>query len=127
MTANPYAAYAKLDEQDLSKEELLVEAYERILEKLRMAVIAIEEEDIKTKAELLSKVTDALVVMKASLDFEKGGEIARNLNDIYEFCIFELLKANAHNDVDAVKNVISVLLPIYEGFKEAVENAKDKG
>ncbi|MEO2082773.1 MAG: flagellar export chaperone FliS [Desulfurobacteriaceae bacterium] len=126
MTANPYAAYTKLDEQDLSKEELLVEAYERILEKLRMAVIAMEEEDIKAKADLLSKVTDALVVMKASLDFEKGGEIARNLNDIYEFCISELLKANAHNDINAVKNVISVLLPIYEGFKEAVENAKDK-
>ncbi len=117
--ANPYAAYTKTEPE--TKEELLIKAYEEVLSLLNVARMAIEEGDIKAKAEALSKVTNALAIFQASLDLENGGEIAENLNRIYDFCILELVKANANNDAEKIKNVIDVLTPIYQGFKEAYE------
>ncbi len=120
---NPYAAYTQTEPE--TKEELLIKTYEEILSLLNVARMAIEEKDIKAKAEALSKVTNALAILQASLDLENGGEIAENLSKIYDFCILELVKANANNDKERVVNVIEILEPIYEGFKEAYR--KEKG
>ncbi len=119
---NPYSAYVKNTENPETKEELLLKVYEEILSLLNVAYMAIEEGDISTKATALTKVTDVLLVLKASLDMEQGGEIAKNLMDIYNFCINELLKANLNNDRKRIKDVIEILKPIYEGFKEAMAN-----
>jgi len=122
---NPYAAYVKTSESIETKEELLVKVFEEILSLLNISIYAIEEGDIKTKAENLTKVTDAVAVLQASLDMEKGGEIAKNLYNIYEFCLVELLKANATNDKEKIKQIIEVLTPIYEGFKEAIKKIRE--
>ncbi len=122
---NPYAAYVKSSESIETKEELLIKVFEEILSLLNISIYAIEEGDIKTKAESLTKVTDAVAVLQASLDMEKGGEIAKNLYSIYEFCLEELLKANATNDKEKIKQIIEVLTPIYEGFKEAVKKIRE--
>ncbi len=119
---NPYSAYVKNAENPETKEELLLKVYEEILSLLNVAYMAIEEGDISTKATALTKVTDVLLVLKASLDMEQGGEIAKNLMDIYNFCINELLKANLNNDRKRIKDVIEILKPIYEGFKQAMVN-----
>ncbi len=121
---NPYSAYEQNFSQVESKEELVVKAYEEILSNLNIAKLSIEEGDIKTKAEKITKVTDAILVMKASLDLEKGGEIAQNLEKLYDFILEELLKANATNKVEHIQNVIDVITPVYEGFKEAREKMK---
>jgi len=121
---NPYDAYIKNMENVASKEELVVKVFEEILSLLNIAIYALEEGDIKTKAENLTKVTDAIAVLQASLDMEKGGEIAENLNKLYDFCIEELLKANITNDKEKIKNIIETLTPIYEGFKGAFENMR---
>jgi len=118
-----YLAYQN-DEEVKSKEELLLKAYERIIEKLNIAALAIEENRVKEKAESISKVTDAISVLKSSLDFENGGEIAEKLDSLYEFCLLELLRANLENDVEKVKNVKSIIETIYSGFKEAVFKEK---
>ncbi len=119
---NPYLkAYTSLDSEPSSKEELLVEVYERLLEKLRLAILAIKEGNVKQKAEILSKVTDVIVILKTSLDMEKGGEIAKSLDAVYAFCLDRLLRANAHNDSKSLEEVIEVLTPVYEGFKEVVQ------
>jgi len=85
----------------------------------------LQENDIKTKAESITKITDAILVLKASLDKESGREIAENLDKLYDFCIEELLKANTLNKEEHIQNVIEVLTPIYEGFKEARKNLNE--
>lgn len=116
---NPYSAYENNYTQIESKEDLLIKTYEEILSLLNIAKFSLKENDIKTKAESITKITDAILVLKASLDKESGREIAENLNKLYDFCIDELLKANTLNKEEHIQNVIEVLNPIYEGFKEA--------
>ena len=122
---NPYTAYTKNLDTVETKEELLIKVFEEIFSLLNIAIYAIEEKDTKTKAESLSKVSNAIAVLQASLDMEKGGDIAQNLYRIYEFCLEELLKANVSDDKEKINQVIEVLTPIYEGFKEAAKKVKE--
>ena len=121
---NPYSSYVKQMDNVSSKEELVVKVFEEILSNLNIAMYAMEEGDIKTKAETITKVTDAIALLQASLDMEKGGEIAQNLHKLYDFCIEELLKANINNDKEHIKNTIEVIQPIYEGFRGALEKLR---
>ena len=55
--------------------------------------------------------------MKGSLDFEKGGELARNLNDLYDYSTRQLLKANLRNDPKLVVEVKSLLSEITSAWE----------
>jgi flagellar protein FliS len=121
---NPYEVYAKYETETLSKEEILVKTLEELLSVLNIIKIAIEENNLKLKGENISKVSNVIDLLQASLDFEKGGEIAQNLYKIYDFCKVELIQANLKNDPARIDNIIKVIKPIYEGFKEAKNNIK---
>ncbi len=70
---------------------------------------------VKLKADNLSKVIDILVYLEAILDMEKGGEIAKNLKEIYDILIDELIKVNFTNDLKTVEDAIE----IFENLKTA--------
>ena len=52
------------------------------------------------------------------LDVEKGGELAANLKLLYDYSVAQLTKANIHNDVGIVEEVIKLLQPIAQSWKE---------
>jgi len=119
-----HSAYQKHNEMVENKQELLLKTYEEILSKLNIAIMAIDEKDMTAKATAVSKVSDALAVLKASIDFEQGGEIAKNLDALYAFCIDTLLKATASNDAKSIEDVKDIINDIYAGFRGAHENLK---
>lgn len=119
-----YTAYQRVNETIENKQELLLKTYEEILSMLNIAGMAIDEHDVTVKANAISKVTNALAVLKASIDFEKGGEIAKNLDALYAFCIDTLIKASARDDKQAVDDVKGIVNDVYTGFKGAHENLK---
>ena len=119
-----YTAYQRVNETIENKQELLLKTYEEILSMLNIAGMAIDEHDVTVKANAISKVTNALAVLKASIDFERGGEIAKNLDALYAFCIDTLIKASARDDKQAVDDVKGIVNDVYTGFKGAHENLK---
>ncbi len=64
---------------------------------------------VKSKAENLTRVVDILVYLEAILDMEKGGEIAKNLKEIYDLLIDELIKVNFTNELKPVEDAIEIL------------------
>jgi len=56
--------------------------------------------------------------LKASLNREQGGELAQNLNALYDYCMRQLTLANLHNDVKPVDEVIALIEPVARGWKE---------
>jgi flagellar protein FliS len=70
---------------------------------------------VKTKAENLSRVVDILIYLEAILDLEKGGEIAKNLKEIYDIIIDELIKVNFTNELKPLDDSIEIL----ENLKKA--------
>ena len=57
---------------------------------------AIERKDIVKRTEQISKATSIVMELKGSLDLEKGGEIAANLDSLYAYMTRRLIEANQH-------------------------------
>ncbi|MGK7609019.1 flagellar export chaperone FliS, partial [Salmonella enterica] len=61
--------------------------------------------------------------LKAGLDQEKGGEIATELSELYDYMIRRLLQANWRNDAQAIEEVEGVLSNNEEAWKQSSPKA----
>ncbi len=88
--------------------------YSRAINLLKTVEQLIQEKSstpdvIKAKAEALSKAIDILTYLSTILDEEKGGEIARNLKEIYNILTRELLRFNFDHDRKIILDSIEIL------------------
>jgi len=103
---------------------LILMLYDKALLCIEEAAEIIEKglkdpEDVKRKAENLTKAMDILIVLKASLNPEKGQEIAKNLDEIYDVLINEIVRANMRNDAGILAEVKAILEELREAWEEA--------
>lgn len=103
---------------DASPHKLVALLFDACQENLAIAKGAIERKEIKKKAEAIKKAIDIVVRLQASLDFEKGGQIATKLDDLYTFCTNRLALANAVNDTTMIDEVFRVIAEIKTGWSE---------
>lgn len=97
---------------------LVLMLYEEGIRYLKEALEAYEKRDYEKKAERLIYGMEVISELLASLDLEKGGEIAKNLRDIYTFMLRELLLFDAEEKPERVKGVIDMLQQLKEGYEE---------
>ncbi len=89
----------------------------------RGSIIRQEHEARNNEINWVISVIDAL---RGALDFEQGGEIANNLDMLYDYMIRRLFTANVDQDVDALDEVISLLKEIktaWDAMPEVIQNA----
>ncbi len=82
------------------------------LERLSIARGCIERcgrGDVGRKAELLSQCISMIGELRGSLNLQQGGELARNLSDLYEYMTRQLLRANVDNNVGCINEVQALL------------------
>lgn len=65
--------------------------------------------EVAQKCEGISKAIGIVVGLRASLNLEQGGEIARNLEALYDYVELRLLEANLKNDADRLDEVMKLL------------------
>lgn len=71
---------------------------------------------IGDKAAHLARAMGLVQGLRASLDCDTGGELARNLDDLYDYMERRLLRANADNDPAALDEVSALLREIKAGW-----------
>jgi flagellar protein FliS len=59
-----------------------------------------------------------------TLDFEKGGTIAQDLDRLYDFMLFYLSEANLYRDAKRIDKVIHLIDTIYSAYREIIEGNK---
>lgn len=105
--------------ESASPHQLIQMLFDGLFQSLNAARGAIERGEVEEKGRHISKSVRILqegLVM--GLDLEKGGELAANLKLLYDYSVAQLTKANIHNDMVLVEEVITVLLPVAQGWKE---------
>jgi flagellar protein FliS len=60
-------------------------------------------------ASLLHSSVILIAELRGSLDLQKGGPLAQNLSDLYEYMTRRLMHANLNSDAAAVAEVLSLL------------------
>lgn len=79
---------------------------------------SIERNAIEDRTKQLNKATEIVVGLKGSLDLEQGGEVAANLDALYDYMLRSIMSANSQNDVDKVQEVMNLMLEIKQGWAE---------
>ena len=55
-----------------------------------------------------------------SLDMNRGGEVARNLAELYDYCSRQLIDANIHKDAGLVADVEAVIHQLRDAWDQGV-------
>ncbi len=77
---------------------------------------------LDAKGAAVSKAQNILIGLRDTLDFSKGGEIAQNLDDLYDYCLRRLTHAHVNNDIDAFREVRELMHSIKEAWHLAPAN-----
>lgn len=90
---------------------------------INMARSAVEQQQVAAKGQAISRAIDIISNgLKASLDLEKGGEIAPRLDALYDYMILRLLHANLKNDLKALDEVAGLLEEIHSAWRGIAPN-----
>jgi flagellar protein FliS len=93
--------------------------FEALVRAIGSAKLSMQAGDIPGKCKQIGNAISILEEgLKAPLDLEKGGEIASNLNAVYEYCVTRLVTANAKNDLSTLDEVLRLIEPIASGWKQ---------
>lgn len=123
---NPYQQYKKTSIESASREKLLLLMYEGAIRFVKLAINAMEKNNIADKGTYIGKAYDVIMELNNTLDHEVGGELAKNLESLYIFMTDNLTKANINNDKKALEDVLNLLNTLYDGWKQAVEKIKNE-
>ena len=94
------------------------------LEKIAMAKGFMLRKDIAHKGSHISWAISIIDGLRASLDKEAGGEIAVNLDDLYDYMNRRLLRANIENNPDILDEVSSLLRSIKTAWEAIPAEAR---
>jgi flagellar protein FliS len=119
-----YGAYKKTAVSTASKEQILLMLYQAAIKNCKKAIEAIEAKKIAQKGEYIGKLQDIVIELNNSLDFEVGGDIAKELSSLYDYMLFASTQANIKIDAEPLQGCLSVLNTLYEGWSEAIKSLK---
>ena len=77
---------------------------------------AMEREQTALKGELIGKAIGIVGGLRQGLDLENGGEIAVNLDRLYDYMTRRLMEANVQNDPAILEEVSSLLREVKSGW-----------
>ncbi len=101
-----------------SPHKLIAMLFDGALSALAKAKGAIERDVIEERTQHLNKATEIVVGLKGSLDLEQGGEVAENLDRLYDYILQTIFEANRNSDADKVQEVMNLFLEVRQGWSE---------
>ena len=121
---NAHQAYQTVQVTTVDRGRLLLMMYEGAIKFLKQSKAGLESNDIAKFCRFLSKAQAIIAELMNTLDFEKGGTIARDLDRLYDFMLFYLTEANLYRDPKRIVKVIGLIDTIYGAYKEIIEGQK---
>ncbi len=120
---NKLSQYKRTNVETASGIELVVMCYEHAIRFLREAKEHYENEEYLEKGRALQRALDIINELKCSLDFDRGGEIANNLDSIYNFLIKSLLHADIQRDLHIFDSVSEILSELKEAWESIIHKS----
>lgn len=117
-------AYKKTSVETASKEQILLMLYQAAIKNCKKAMEAIDQKNIAKKGEYIGKMQDIVVELSNSLDFEVGGDVAKELASLYDYILYSSTQANIKIEKAPLEGCLKVLNTLYDGWTEAIKNLK---
>lgn len=125
---NPYLKqYQQTQVQTSSPERILIMLYDGAIQFLNKARVAIQNKNIQESHNNIIGAQKIIAEFMNTLDMKKGGELAQNLYNLYEYMHFTLIQANMKKDIALIDEVLVFLKELKQTWEEAIKiAAKEK-
>ena len=104
---------------------LVAMLYDKAVLSLKAAVQAIHKDEIEVRWKNSHRAREIINHLCMTLDLEKGGEIASNLEALYAYMLQRLLDVDVKNDARAAEDVIELLEPLRASWSELARTSAD--
>ncbi len=125
---NPLQAYRETQIKTANQGKLIIMLYDGAIKNINLAMELLDEK--KKQYDRISnsiiKAQDIITELIVSLDFEKGGDIAKNLFSLYIFMNRQLLDANINKDKAPLESVKKMLSDLREAWAEVAKKTGGK-
>lgn len=110
--------------ESASPQRLVQMLFEGARTAVSAAALHLQRHDVAAKCEAISKAIAIIDGgLKASLDLNGGGELAKNLSDLYAYMTQRLLHANLKSDLVALNEVGKLLEQLGSAWETMDNNA----
>lgn len=119
--------YAKLNKstavEQANPHQLIQMLYQGALDSLQQSLGHIERKEFEAKGKTIGRAITIIGGLQGFLDHEKGGDLSRNLDSLYDYMSVRLFEATRENDQAKVREVIGLLREIKAGWDGIAEEA----
>lgn len=124
---NPVDRYVQTRNETASRERLMALLFEAAGRHIRLGAEALEAGHRRDAVASLTRASDIVAQLEASLDPSRAPELCENLSQVYAFVSVRLTQAAVAKDVEAAREAERVFRPVMEAFLEIVQPAAEPG
>ena len=101
-----------------SPAKLVSMLYDKVVLSLRECIAAVESGNIEGRWRANARAMEIIAHMWSTLDVQKGGEIAQNLESLFSFMLTRLPEMDIRNDPEPAREVIGLIEPLRDAWRE---------
>lgn len=122
-----HKAYQRVTVETASQEKLIVMLFNGAIQRAEEGKRAIANHDFTIAHNSLLRAQDIISELRSALDMG-AGEIAENLDRIYEFFHYQLVQANIQKDSAPIDECLNLMIVIRDTWQELFDNLpKEQG
>lgn len=119
------ASYGKIANAESNPLKQIVMLYDGAIKFINLTADDIENQDYVAKAEHSNRALDIINYLQSILNFEKGGDVAVSLDNLYRSITVLMLRASAELDADLMRKSAELLAPVRDAWEINAQNPVD--
>lgn len=109
---------AQVQVEEATPHQLIQMMYEAAIESIKLAKVAIADNNILLKIEKINKAFNLIESLKCCLDMDQNPDLAKNLDKLYEFMLTQLVLINANNDTELCDHLCAMLGELLDAWRQ---------
>ncbi len=105
--------------------KLVFMLYEKAIATLREACHAIDNDEVETRWRANNRAIEIVSHLWSTLDLDRGGNISKNLGELFPYLITRLAEVDVNNDRAPAEEVIGLLEPLRDSWRELARTNQD--
>jgi len=118
--------YQKVATNSSTPIQQIVMLYDGAIRFLNQAKKEIQSHDIPAKAVATDRALAIVLYLRGILDFESGGEVAKSLDQIYDFVTRQIIEASARLEIEPLDRCIETLSTVREAWVELAQRGAEE-
>jgi flagellar protein FliS len=118
-------SYQVNDISTSSQGQLILMLYDGALQAVNQSIQCMGRKEIAEQSRYILKAQDIINELSLALDMKQGGEVAKTLEQLYQFVLNQLIQANITSDTMYLESVIKVLSPLRDAWSRITEATTD--